>query len=94
MNDRKSYLLATVGIVSLVASLTLNIARASNTEASTLPASTSHFAPGKVYILSPANGTGNFNCKVTEVDGAWLNCEGSNNRWTNSDAMLYAVDSR
>jgi hypothetical protein len=93
MHDRKSYLLATVGIVSLVASFTLNLARASNTQASTQPASTAHFTPGRVYLLSPANGAGLLKCKVTEVDGAWLNCEGSN-QWTNSDAMLYAVDSR
>ena len=93
MNDKKAYLLATVGIVSLVASLTLNIARASNTETPTRPAATGHFAPGRVYFLSPANGTGMIKCKVTEVDGAWLNCEGLN-QWTNSDAMLYAVDSR
>jgi hypothetical protein len=93
MNDRKTYLLATLGIVSLVASLTLNIARASNTDAPTLPASTSHFAPGKVYLLSPANGAGPIKCKVTEIDGAWLKCEGLN-QWINSDAMLSAVDSR
>lgn len=92
MNDRKSYLLATVGIVSLVASLTLNIARANNREASTLPAST-HFTLGRVYLLSPANGSGIVKCKVIEVDGTWLNCEGLN-QWMNSDAMLYAVDSR
>jgi hypothetical protein len=59
MNNLKSYLLATVGIVSLVASLTLNIVRANNTEASTVAASTGHFNPGRTYLFSPANGTGN-----------------------------------
>ena len=89
MNNLKSYLLATVGIVSLVASLTLNIVRANNTEGSTVAASTAHFNPGRTYLFSPANGTGKIKCKVTEVDGAWLGCEGSN-KWVNTNAMMYA----
>ena len=92
MNNLKSYLLATVGIVSLVVSLTLNIVRA-NTEASTVAASTAHFNPGKTYRFSPTNGTGKIKCKVTEVDGAWLSCEGSN-EWVNTNAMMYVSDSR
>jgi hypothetical protein len=92
MNNLKSYLLAIVGIVSLAASLTLNIARASNTEAVTGAASTAHFKPGKTYLLSPANGASMITCRVTEVDGDWLNC--GPNQWTNSNAMLYAVESR
>ena len=64
MKDRKSYLLAMVGIVSLVASLTLNIARAGNTAAAKLPAATAHFLPGRVYLLSPANGAGGYGVKV------------------------------
>ena len=91
MNNLKSYLLATVGIVSLVASLTLNIVRANNTEASTVAASTAHFNPGKTYLFSPANGTGKIKCKVTEVDGAWLSCEGSNG-WVNTNAMMYVSE--
>ena len=93
MNNLKSYVLATVGIVSLVASLTLNIVRANNTEASTVAASTAHFKQSRTYLLTPANGTGKIRCKVAEVDGAWLSCEGSN-EWVNTNAMTYASDSR
>ena len=92
MPNLKSYALAAVGVVSLVASLTLNIVRANNAEASTVVSSTAHFNPGRTYLLSPANGTGSIKCKVTGVDGAWLNCEGLN-EWVNTNAMMYASDS-
>ena len=93
MHNLKSYLLATIGVVSLVASLALNTVRANNTAASTVAASTAHFNPGRTYLFSPANGTGKIKCNVTEVDGAWLSCEGSN-QWVNTNAMMYVSDSR
>jgi len=93
MHNLKSYLLATVGVVSFVASLTLNIVRANNTAASTVAASTAHFNSGRTYLFSPTNGTGKIKCKVTEVDGAWLSCE-SSNEWVNTNAMMYVSDSR
>ena len=91
MKNLKSYLLATICIFCLVASLTLNIVRANNTEASTVVASTAHFKPGRTYLFSPANGTGKIKCKVTEVDGAWLSCEGSNG-WVNTNTMMYVSE--
>ena len=92
MNNLKSYMLATIGIVGLVASLTVNIVRANNTETS-VTMSTAHFAPGRSYLLNPANGSGSITCKATSVDGAWLYCEGRN-EWVNTNAMMSAVDSR
>jgi hypothetical protein len=91
MNNLKSYLLATIGIVGLVASLTVNIARADNTETA-VTISTAHFASGRTYLLSPANGSGTITCKVTSVDGAWLYCDGRN-EWVNTNAMMFAADS-
>jgi len=91
MNNLKSYLLATVGIACLVGSLTLNIVRAGNLDASTVAASTAHFNPGRTYLLSPANGSGNVNCKVTKVDGAWIRCEGTS-EWVNTNTMMYVSD--
>ena len=91
MNNLKSYLLATVGIVSFAVSLTLNIVRANNSEASTVAASTAHFNPGRTYLFSLSNGTGKIKCKVTEVDGAWLSCEGSNG-WVNTNTMMYVSE--
>ena len=90
MKNLKSYALATVGIVSLVASLTLNMVRANNAETATV-SSTSHFKLGRAYQLMPVNGTGNIKCKVTEIDGAWLGCEGLN-ELVNTNAMMSVVD--
>ena len=94
MNNLKSFMLATVGIVSLAAFFTLNIVRANNAEAPTVTASTAHFNSGKTYLLTPANGTGQIKCKVTTVDGAWLKCEGEKFEWVNTNTMMYASDSR
>lgn len=94
MNDRKSSILVTVGIVSLGALLTLNIVRANNSEAPTVTASTAHFVPGKIYSLTPANAAGQIRCKVITVDGAWLKCEGEKFEWVNTNTMMYASDSR
>ena len=91
MNNLKSYLLAAVGIVSLVAALTLNIVRANNADTTTVSSSTSHFKLGRIYLLMPANGTGNIKCKVTEVDGAWVGCEGLN-ELVNTNAMQSVLD--
>lgn len=90
MNNLKSYLLAAVGIVSLVAALTLNIVRANSADTATV-SSTSHFKLGRAYLFMPVNGTSNIRCKVTEVDGDWLSCEGLNER-VNTNAMMTAVD--
>ncbi|MBV8774167.1 MAG: hypothetical protein JO166_17815 [Deltaproteobacteria bacterium] len=94
MNSLKSWMLATLGIVSLGAFLTLRIVRASSAEAPTGAASTAHFNSGHTYLLTPANGTGPIRCKVTAVDGAWLKCEGEKFEWVNTDTMMYASDSR
>jgi hypothetical protein len=92
MNNPKSYMLATIGIVSLTASLTLNVVSASNKEASRVAASTAHFKLGKTYLLSPASGTSIIKCKVTYIDGAWLSCDA--NRWVNTNAMIEVTDSQ
>jgi hypothetical protein len=94
MNNLKSYLLATVGILSLVAALTLNVVRANNAEAPTIVSSTAHFNPGRTYLLTPANGTGKIRCKVTQVDGAWLRCEGESSEWVNTDTIMSASDAK
>ena len=94
MSSRKSYVLATVGIVSLVASLALNVARAKNTEAPTIVAATAHFSPGRAYLLNPANGGSQIRCKVTEVDGAWIKCEGERAEWVNTNVMMSVRDSQ
>lgn len=94
MKNLKSFMLATVGIVSLATFLTFNIVRANNAEASTVTASTAHFNPGKTYLLTPANTTGQIKCKVITVDGAWLKCEGEKYEWVNTNTMMYASDSR
>ena len=92
MSNVKGYALATVGIVSLVASLTLNIVRANNAEAQTVASSTAHFNPDRTYLLTPANGGGQIKCKVSKVDGAWLRCEGESVRWVNTNALTSAID--
>jgi hypothetical protein len=94
MNNLKGYLLATLGILSLVASLTINIVRANNAEAQTVTSSTAHFNPDRTYLLTPANGSGKIRCKVTKIDGAWLRCEGENSEWVNVDTMMSATDSK
>jgi hypothetical protein len=94
MNNLKSYALATVGIVSLVASLTINIVSANNAEASTVVSSTAHFHPNSVYLLTPANGGGQIRCNVSQVDGAWLKCGGEKFEWVNTNTMMYADDSK
>lgn len=92
MNNFKSYVLASVGIFSLAASLTLNIARANHAEASAVTSATAHFSSGRTYLLSPANGSSMIKCKVNSVDGDWLSCEDSS--WVNINAMISAVDTR
>jgi hypothetical protein len=92
MNNPKSYVLATIGIVSLTASLTLNVVSASNKEASRVAASTAHFKLGRTYLLYPVSSTGMMKCKVTYIDGAWLNCDA--NRWVNTNALIEASDSQ
>jgi hypothetical protein len=92
MNNPKSYMLATIGIVSLVASLTLNVVRANNKEAPTVAASTAHFKWGRTYVLSPASGASMIKCKVTSIDGAWLSCDA--NRWVNTNAIIEVTDSQ
>ncbi|HMF56549.1 MAG TPA: hypothetical protein VK619_09410 [Pyrinomonadaceae bacterium] len=92
MNNLKSYVLAAVGILCLVASFTLNAVRA-NSEAPTVASSTAHFNPGRTYLLNPANGGSQIKCKVTVVDGAWLACDGLN-EWVNTNAIMSASDSR
>lgn len=94
MNNLRSYVLAAVGIVSLVASLTLNLVRANNPDAPTVVSSTAHFNPNRTYLLTPANGMGQFKCKVTQIDGAWLRCEGDKFEWVNTDTMMYVSDSK
>jgi hypothetical protein len=94
MSNLKSYLLATVGIISLVASLTINVVRATNAEAPTITAATAHFNPGRIYLLSPANGGSQIKCKVTEVDGAWIRCEGEHADWVNTNIMMLARDAQ
>lgn len=93
MNYLKSYRLATVVVASLVASLAFNIVRAKDPEGWTVTSSTGHFKSGKTYRLTPANGAGVISCKVTDVDGAWLKCEASN-EWVNTNAVIYAHDSQ
>ena len=92
MNNLKSYVFATIGIVGLVASLTINVVRANNTQTG-VTSSTAHFTPGKTYELSPVNGSGSISCKATSVDGAWLFCE-DRGKWVNTNAMMFALDSR
>ena len=94
MNNLKSYVLVAIGVTCLIASFTLNIARANNAEAPTVTSSTAHFNPGKTYLLTPANGTGQIKCRVTKVDGAWLKCEGGKFEWVNTNNMIYASDSQ
>jgi hypothetical protein len=94
MNNLKSYMLAAVGIVSLVAALTLNIVRANNVETPTVVSSTAHFSPQRTYLLNPANGTGQIKCRVVEVDGAWLNCDGDKSEWVNTNTMMSVKESR
>lgn len=97
MNNLKSYVLAIIGILSLVATLTLNVARANNAEApTTMTSSTGHFTRSRTYLLNPTNGTGEIKCKVVEVDGDWLRCEdeGSSSEWVNTNALMSAKDSK
>ena len=93
MNKIKTSLVAAVAIVSLVSALTISVARANNAQASTVTSSTAHFTLGKTYQFSPANGSSKKKCKVTAIDGAWLGCEGSS-EWVNTDAMMFAEESR
>jgi len=93
MNKLMNNLLAVVGIVSIASALTISRVRANNTQASTVTSSTAHFSHGKTYLFSPANGTGKRKCKVTAIDGTWLGCEGSS-EWVNTNAMMFADDSR
>ena len=94
MNNLKSYVLATVGILSLVASLALNIVRAHNVEAQTTVSSIAHFNLNRTYLLTPANGSGQIKCKVSQVDGTWLKCEGEKFEWVNTNTMMSASDSK
>ena len=94
MNNTRSYLLAAVGMLCLFASLTLNLVRANSVDAPTVVSSTAHFSPNRTYMLTPTNGAGQFKCKVSQIDGAWLKCEGEKFEWVNTDAMMYVSDSR
>jgi hypothetical protein len=94
MNNLKSYLLAAMGIMCLVATLTLNVVRANNTESPTVTSSTAHFIPQRTYLLNPANGGSQIKCRVVEVDGAWLKCEGESSEWVNTNAMMTVKDSK
>lgn len=92
MNNLRSYVLAAVGIVCFVASLTFNLVKASSVDTPTVVSSTGHFNPNRTYLLTPANGSGQFKCKVMQIDGAWLKCEGEKFEWVNTDAMMYVND--
>jgi hypothetical protein len=94
MNNPKSYLLAAVGILFFVAGLALNLARANSVDTPTVVSSTAHFSPNRTYMLTPTNGAGQFKCKVIQIDGVWLKCEGEKFEWVNTDAMMYVSDSR
>ena len=89
MNNLKGYVLAAVGIVSLTASIAINVVRANNAQASTVISSTDHFKVGSSYQFYPVNSTGSIRCKITQVDGDWVVCEGSN-EWLNTNAMMSA----
>lgn len=92
MKNLRSYALAAVGIVSLIATLALNIARASKPEAPTVVAATAHFISGRTYVFTPANNTGLIRCKVAQVDGDWLECSGEKFEWVNTNTMMLAND--
>ena len=89
MNNLKGYMLATVGLVSLVASITMNVVRANNAQTSSVTSSTNHFKVGSAYKFYPVNATGSIRCKITQVDGDWVVCEGSDD-WLNTNAMMSA----
>jgi len=89
MNNFKSYVLASVGIVSLTASITLNVVRANNAQTATVTSSTDHFKVGSSYEFYPVNTTGSIRCKIRQVDGDWVVCDGSN-EWLNTNAMMSA----
>jgi hypothetical protein len=92
MNKLRNNLLATVGIASLVCALTIGGVRANNNQA-TVTSSTAHFSYGKTYVFNPVDGRGSRKCKVIQIDGAWLGCEGSS-EWVNTNAMMFAEESR
>ena len=92
MNNLKSYVLAAVGILSLIASLTFNSVRANHVDAPTVVAATAHFNPGRTYLLNPANAGSQITCKVAEVDGTWLKCEDKGIQWVNTDTIMTATD--
>ena len=91
MNNFKSHVLAVVGILCLVASLALQIVGAGNMKAPTVAASTAHFNPGRTYMFIKADGNRN-ECKVVQVDGAWLKC--ASLEWLNTNAMASAFDTK
>ena len=93
MNKLKTYLVAAVAISSLVFALTVSGARANNTQVSTVSSSTAHFSSGNTYLFTPENGGRKRKCKVTAVDGVWVGCEGSS-EWVNTNAMIFAEDTR
>ncbi len=74
----RSYTLAAISIGSLVISLALNVGHAHNLDAPTVVAGTAYFNPNRTYLLNSASGSEQIKCKVREVDGAWLKCEGEN----------------
>ena len=84
-------MLATVGVVCLVASITLTFAKAS-VDTPTVVSSTAHFSLNKTYLLSPASGAGAIKCKVVKIDGSWLNCEGNGDVWVNINTIMNASD--
>ena len=93
MNKSNRPLLATIGIAVVIALITLNVVRETKAESSTATSSTTHFNPNGTYLLTPANGSGEFRCKVLEVNGAWLRCDDAKLQWVNTNTMMYAKDS-
>jgi hypothetical protein len=94
MDQIRTTLSVAVVIAAAVLLVTLNLVREIHAASPTVVASTAHFNPNKTYLLSPANGSGEFRCNVLEVDGAWLRCDDPKVQWVNTNTMMYAKDSR
>jgi hypothetical protein len=85
-------MLATVGVVCLVASVAVALVQSTRADAPTIVSSTAHFIPNRTYLLMPANGGSSITCKVLKIDGAWLKCEGDTHEWVNIDTIMFAED--
>jgi hypothetical protein len=83
-----------VVIAAAIPLVAINVVRETHAASPTIAASTAHFNRNNIYLLSPANGSGEFRCKVLEVDGAWLRCDDPKLQWVNTNTMMYAKDSR